>query len=180
MTRPNRWADTPEPLHGMLGERHAMLAGHCDAVLRLLALHANRHAFAKRGVGLAALGKMVHLHQEGLTAGKGFRIEDLQKYVAAPALLGSLRPSPDRPWVSASTMRASPKPLWPYSSPPSSRRLPRGSVCSSIRGSRVGRPSASSSQGCSNAWPAAAFSRAMETVVIDAQMSTRTVVRVPG
>ena len=58
--------------------------------LGLLARHAHRHALAQRGVGLAALGEMVHLLQEGLAAGEGFRVQNLKEDIAAPALLGVL------------------------------------------------------------------------------------------
>ena len=58
--------------------------------------------------------------------------------------------------------------------PPISCSEPRGSACSSTRGSRVGSPCASSSHGCSNCSPAATFWRVIDVVVIDAQMSTST------
>src|SRR5690242_9714591 len=79
-----------EPLHGVLRERDALLAGCRDAALGLLARHAHRYVLVQRSVGLATLGKIVHLRQEGLVAGEGIRIEDLQKDVATPALLGVL------------------------------------------------------------------------------------------
>ena len=68
-----------EPLHDVLGERHALLAGNRDASLGLLARHAHRHALAQRGVGVAALGEVVHLLQEGLAAGESFRVQNLKE-----------------------------------------------------------------------------------------------------
>ena len=111
MTRPNRSADAPSRCTVCSVSGTPCSRASRDAVLRLLARHAHRHAFAKRGVGLAALGKMVHLRQEGLTAGKGFRIEDLQEYVAAPALLGVLAAEPGQALGERLDHEREPKPL---------------------------------------------------------------------